>query len=245
MNSVYIVDDDPLNIEQFLNRRNIFIECGFDIVGAQTNPIKALEEIQKLRPDVVCSDLKMPILSGIELLEKLHENENPPIFVMISAYNEFNDVRKFFKKHGFDYLIKPVTNYTLIELLNGIAEKMNKLSPVMEVKTPSHELNKILMFLREYPAMNHTLEVTGARYGLSPKIICGLFSRHLNTTFIAYLTNIRMEKAEELLHSTDLLVKEIAVQCGYSDYFYFTRVFAKTHDGMTPTEFREEMRGES
>lgn len=244
MNTVYLVDDDSLNLEQLVNRRNIFLECGFEIAGAETDPVKALETIRTIKPGAVFCDLKMPGMNGIELWDELRRDDKPPVFVIISAYNEMADIRKIFKTDGFDYLVKPVSNEELVELLVGVGKRVNKHPPIADRKTEteSEELNGIIAFFREYPAMDHSLEATAERSKLSPNTVCRLFSKHLNTTFMAYLTRLRMEKADELLLTTDMRVKQISPLCGYPDQFYFTRVFKREHGGMTPTDYREAAR---
>ncbi len=238
MFTVYLVDDDRIIIDQFLKRRKVFLDSGFDIAGWHTNPLKALEQIRAVKPDAVFSDLKMPGLDGIGLMKELGNEEEPPEFVIISAYNEFKDVRKLFKGRGFDYIIKPVTNETLTNLLADLTERIRKLPPIMEIETGSDKLNDILAFLKEYPAMNHTLEGTAERYDINPNTVCNLFTKHLDTTFISYLTGVRMERAEEMLRVTDMPVKLVALHSGYPDPYYFSRIFTKTHD-LTPTEYRE------
>jgi YesN/AraC family two-component response regulator len=238
MNTVYIVDDDRLILEQLLKRRSLFLDCGFEVAGAETRPLKALEEIRAIRPDAVLSDLKMPELDGVGLMEELNRDGNAPHFVIISAFSEFKDVRKLFLGRGFDYLVKPVSNETLIELLGRLADRIMKPEPVAARETPSGKLNEMLAFLKEYPAMNHTLESTAERYDINANTVCNLFAKHLNTTFIAYLTGVRMEKARELLRSSELPVKMVALHSGYADPYYFSRIFTKTC-GLTPTEYRE------
>ncbi len=95
MNTVYLVDDDPIILEYLMMKRSLFIECGFEICGAETNPLKALEEIRRSRPDVLFSDLKMPELSGIGLLKQLSSDRCKPLFVLISAYSDFADVLRY------------------------------------------------------------------------------------------------------------------------------------------------------
>ncbi|MDR2570506.1 MAG: helix-turn-helix domain-containing protein [Oscillospiraceae bacterium] len=240
MNTIYLVDDDQLVLDTFLMKRSLFMECGFEICKAETNPLKAFNDIRELRPDAVLSDMKMPQLNGIGLLEALRRENIPILFVIISAYNDFADVRKFFTvTGGFDYLLKPVSDRELTELLGRISTKIYGGTTMTEItETPSRELNEILKYLGEYYAMNHTLEIIGRISGINPNTVCNLFAKHLNTTFIAYLTTLRMKKAAELLYSTDMAVKDIGMRCGYSSYFYFTKVFSKTY-GKSPTQYRE------
>jgi len=242
MHKVYLVDDDRLTLDKYWARRALFLECGFEIVGAETDSRKALDAIRAMRPDAVLCDLKMPGLSGIELLEELSRDTMRPLFVIVSAYTEYKEIRKLFLIHGFDYLVKPVADSDLIELLNRLANKINYTQPMIERKTQSHRLDEILQYMRDYSHMNHSLESIGERFSIKSGALCNLFAKHLNTTFSAYLNAVRMEHAKELLLTTHKQLKEIAVICGYSDAFYFTRVFHKTF-GMSPSRFRQELGG--
>lgn len=239
MRKVYLVDDDQLVLDKYCARRRLFFESGFEISGAQTNPIKALDEIRATRPDAVFSDLKMPELTGIELMDELKKDTFCPLFVIVSAYNEYREVRKLFLSHGFDYLIKPVADCDLVDLLNRLAGKIDYVIPEIEKQTSSCKLNEILHYMKEYSNMNHTLESISERFKITPGSVCNLFSKHLNTTFSTHLNALRMEHAKILLSTTDKPIKEIAVNCGYGDALYFTRVFHKIH-GISPSRFREE-----
>ncbi|MDR0325732.1 MAG: helix-turn-helix domain-containing protein [Oscillospiraceae bacterium] len=241
MKTIYLVDDDMPIINAMLEKRDLLLGCGFEIIGAETNPIRALDHIRAKRPDVVFSDLKMPELSGVGLVEVLRRDNIPLLFVIISGYKEFEEMRKFFTVHnGFDYLLKPVSDVELTNLLGRLYIRLGGQPPEPETETPSRELNEILKHLKEYPAMNHTLESVGTLFNIHQKTVCKLFTKHLNTTFVAHLMALRMERAEGLLRTTNMTVKEVGINAGYTNYFYFTKVFAKTHDGKTPTEYRSE-----
>ena len=77
------------------------------------------------------------------------------------------------------------------------------------------------------------------QFHLNPQYISQLFKSEIGVNFLAYLTNIRMEKAKKLLLSTSLSITEIAQQCGYGDYRVFTKVFKKT-EGSTPSQYQRD-----
>lgn len=239
MHTVYIVDDDGLAIDKYLARSSLFMESGFEIIGTATDPFKALSDIRELCPDAVISDLKMPGLSGTELFDKLRCDDSTPLFVIVSAYDEFKDVRKFFLTYGFDYLLKPVEDNELVDLLNRLSANIaSDHTWDSSGQPPRKRLEEIIAFIKESPHMHHTLESISERFCINPTGICNMFSRYLNTTFSSYITALRMERAKELLLTTFKPIKEIAVICGYTDALYFTRVFNKTCN-MSPSRFRE------
>ena len=61
----------------------------------------------------------------------------------------------------------------------------------------------------------------------------------MGKTFVEYLTDIRLDKAEDLLLNTNLSILDISVATGFENQSYFTKVF-KGRDGMTPRQFRKD-----
>ena len=239
MYNAYFVDDDSLIVETFMSSP-VFLECGYINAGHSTNPFDAVKEIKNVQPDAVFTDLKMPEMNGVELMNELKRAGFGGEFVVISAYREFEESRKFFLTGGFDYLNKPVSDEDLQTLLEKLSRKLtlNKTGADASKETPSPELNKITAYLHGNVAVKHSLESVSEKFELKPNYICNLFARYLKTTFVAYLTGIRMEEAALLLKTTHKSVKEISARCGYQDYFYFCRVFKEVYTSTT-TEYRE------
>ncbi len=92
-----------------------------------------------------------------------------------------------------------------------------------------------------YANANLSLAEVASQAHLSPSHFCTVFSQETGKTFKEYLTEIRMQRARELLRGTALKAFEIAEQTGYSDPHYFSYVFRK-HTGLSPTEYRWQQR---
>jgi YesN/AraC family two-component response regulator len=232
---VYLVDDEPLVLED-MKKSIKWHEYNLTVVGANINPIAAKAEILSLRPDVVFTDVKMHQCSGLDLIASLREESLDCEFVVISAHERFDYARQLLLHRGFDYLIKPVNEEQYDGLFNQLLTRLNSSRPQPSA-TSSDDLNHIIAYLNSDLTKKHSLKEIAASFNISVGHICALFSKHLCTTFSAYLTNIRMEAAAKMLLSTNELVKNIAIECGYEDYFYFCRVF-KGHFSKTPTEYR-------
>lgn len=233
------MDDEKHALER-LTGNSLLHDCGYQTVGFSTDPVKAFDEIRKLNPDVVFADLKMPDLTGVELMEQLRDKGAECEFVIISAFGEYDALRRFFKNKGFDYLLKPISDDDLHVLLEKLSGRLagKKSAPPMSDVTPSPELNGMITYLKENLAAKHTLDSLSEKFEINYTYICDLFSNYLGTTFRSYLTKLRMELAARLLKDTSKSVKEIAGLCGY-DYLYFVQVFKKYH-ACSPTSFREE-----
>ncbi|MGM9662147.1 MAG: helix-turn-helix transcriptional regulator, partial [Oscillospiraceae bacterium] len=83
------------------------------------------------------------------------------------------------------------------------------------------------------------LSVLAEEFHLNPQYISQLFKSEIGVGFLAYLTNIRMEKAKKLLLSTSVSIAEVAERSGYGDYRVFTKAFKKS-EGITPSQYRRD-----
>lgn len=90
---------------------------------------------------------------------------------------------------------------------------------------------------KNYSNQNTTLTSVAEYVCLSPNHFSTIFSQECKTTFIEYLTNVRIEKAKQLIKNTDKKGYDIAYECGFSDPHYFSYIFKKT-TGLTPREFK-------
>lgn len=88
-----------------------------------------------------------------------------------------------------------------------------------------------------YQDQNTTLSTVAEAVCLSPNHFSTIFSQECKTTFIEYLTNVRIENAKRLIKTTDMKGYDIAYECGFSDPHYFSYIFKK-NTGLTPREYK-------
>ena len=102
--------------------------------------------------------------------------------------------------------------------------------------------NDIIKTARKYIddnfAKDISLDDVSRKVNISPYYFSKIFKEEIGLNFIEYLTNIRMDKAKELLTESNMSMKEICGACGYTDPNYFSRSFKK-NVGVTPTEYKE------
>ena len=90
-----------------------------------------------------------------------------------------------------------------------------------------------------YADQNTTLTTVADIVCLSPNHFSTIFSQECNTTFIEYLTNVRIENAKRLLRETEMKGYDIAYECGFSDPHYFSYIFKK-NTGLSPRDYKQE-----
>lgn len=118
---VMICDDEPLardRMSRMLSKIN-----GVELVGEAYNGRELLEEIQGLAPDLVLTDIRMPIMDGLEAAAHIALLDEPPAVVFCTAYDEY--AIKAFQVQAIGYLLKPVRQEDLVSVIDK-ASRVNK-----------------------------------------------------------------------------------------------------------------------
>ena len=103
----------------------------------------------------------------------------------------------------------------------------------------SQLINSALKYVKDHYSAKITLKDICTELHVNPSYFSYLFSQEMGKTFVEYLTDIRLDKAEDLLLNTNLSILDISVATGFENQSYFTKVF-KGRDGMTPRQFRKD-----
>ena len=112
-----IVVEDELILLNNMCRKIAAVSPDFEVVGQAFNGKEALELIRKDQPDIVFTDIRMPLMDGLELAEILYQ-EYPEIhIVIVSGYDDFEYARRALTYRVHDYLLKPLKNEALEKLL--------------------------------------------------------------------------------------------------------------------------------
>lgn len=101
------------------------------------------------------------------------------------------------------------------------------------------DIERVVRYVDEHYTSDITLEQLSAQFHLSLSHLCRLFKKATGSTYTEYVTSRRMRRACELLKNTAFSVAEVGVMAGYSDYFYFNRMFKK-FNGVSPARYRRE-----
>ena len=123
MLKIFLAEDEIVMREGI--RNNIaWQEEGFEFVGEASDGELAYPMIQKLKPDILITDIRMPFMDGLEL-SRIVKQELPDTSILIlSGYGEFDYAKEAISIGVEDYLLKPVTSAQLLEAIRRIAEKI-------------------------------------------------------------------------------------------------------------------------
>ena len=238
MYSVYIADDEMWVIVG-LKKRIEKTGLPFQVIGEANNGVMALEEIEKKKPDILFTDIRMPGYSGLELLELLRKKELQTKVILISGYAEFEYAQSAIRNGAYDYLLKPIDQEKLQIVLERILGDGAGILENEQLVAPS-TIRKIMDEIKEHYTENITLTGLAEKYAISVSYLSELLKEHLQLSFSEYISSKRIQKAKELLADESLSIEQIAEQTGYNDYFYFTKVFKK-NTGISPSKYRKNL----
>lgn len=119
--NIYIVDDESLARERI--KRLLESENSYAICGEAENGEQAIEGIQKLKPDIVLLDIRMPGMDGLEVASRLSSQAQPPAIIFCTAYDQY--AIEAFQHQAIGYLLKPARKEDLIKALSK-AHQLNQ-----------------------------------------------------------------------------------------------------------------------
>jgi YesN/AraC family two-component response regulator len=240
MLSVYIADDEvwiTLGLKKLLEKTGIDTE----VIGTANNGLVAKEEIAGFKPDVIFTDIRMPGLSGLDLLQTIPEISPDSKVVIITGFAEFSYAKEAVQHHAFDYLLKPIKEEDLTRVLTAILKERGETEEeVKQSPTYDKTIDNVVSDIREHYMEDISLTSLAAKYNISMARLSEMIKEHLSLNFSDYISSLRIQRAKELLRDESLSIQEIAEIVGYNDYFYFTKVFKKV-EGISPSKYRKEI----
>lgn len=338
MYRIVVIDDEYIVVEGI---KAIIKKRGMDceVVGSATDGIDGLDVVREMKPDIVITDIRMPGMDGLSLIEIAKEELPKTRFIVISGFTEFEYAKRAITLGVKGYIDKPITiekleevihklieedenkgrdnslldhylgkmmdavilqkpeellkecdsylgqlkkdssfldlykresfrllcvllevfaeqkksreewmhiSYTKFEEIESIDEmkeyvrqRVKKVSNTIETErigANHYIINKLLQYIAENYNRDIGLTELADEVNMNPSYLCLLFKEEVGMSYVKYLTNLRINKAKELLKE-GYKVSDVSEKVGYNNYRYFCDIFKK-HQGKTPNEYK-------
>ena len=238
--TVVVVEDEKLIAKSIVNNIEK-VKDDFKVIGVAYNGEDGFELVRSLLPNILFTDIKMPIMDGLRLIAMVKENFPFIRIVVVSGYDDFEYARAAIHNNASDYLLKPINlqelQKTLITIQNELTASTGSLLSAGAGKSPK----EIVDLVKEYMHVNYSklidLTQISDTLGFSSAYLTKVFREQLETTPSKYLNEYRMMVAKQLLRDTALPVKDISEQVGFADQFHFSKRF-KQYSGYSPAQYR-------
>lgn len=262
--TILIVEDNP-ELRNFLH--NILTDKY--IITEASNGQEGLEQALQKIPDLIISDVMMPVMDGLDMVKNIKENRNIchiPI-ILLSAKSSLDDRIAGLEQGIDDYITKPFsatylkTRITsllqqrqmlqeiyLENLVNPAKEKQlpeqHVLSPSQPQITPFDELfmQQVMEYMEEQmdnPEL--TIDDFASKLLLSRTVFYRKLKSIVGLTPVDFIRDIRIKRAIQLINSERFNVSQIAYMTGFNDPKYFSKCFKKQM-GVTPSEYKDKTR---
>jgi two-component system response regulator YesN len=254
LRTILIVDDEPrtrLGIQKTL----VAWSAGRHRIEIAASGVEALEWLQTNPAHIIITDVRMPEVDGLQMLERLAIRGPLPVVIVISGYAEFEYAKKSLQLGVFEYILKPLDKSLLIDAvqkaleLDSGRERLDAMEKLVDQRllevgrdearysaTIKDAISYIYTHLHEAISMKQVAELLH----LNASYFSVLFKEQTGVTFSDYLTRRRLQRAKELLVTTRMPIWEIAEHVGYQTAKYFVKVF-KDNEGTSPSQYRHQV----
>ncbi|MFA9457339.1 response regulator [Halalkalibacter sp. AB-rgal2] len=240
-----VVEDEAL-IRRSITKKVHELNETIQVVGEAMNGREALTLIEEHLPDLVLTDIRMPMMDGLELAKQLFFGYPHIKVVIISGHHEFEYARQAIAFQVNEYLLKPIVNEELGATLSRIELQLkNDLESLAHVVNslagydPEELIETIKLYIKNHFHEDLSLKDIAAQLNFSTDYLSKVFKKHTGETPIKYLTRLRINEAKRLLTTNvNMDIKTVGKLVGYPDQHYFSRVF-KNNTDYYPSEYRE------
>ena len=143
MIKLFIADDNPIVLKALCKSIN-WNNYGISLIAKANNGLEALKLIKDKQPDIIITDIKMPGLSGIELIEAIKAEQINSNIIIISAYQDFLYAKKAVSLGVKEYVVKPIDNIQLLRAILNIKEQIEKEKESKSINSNTKEAFQIL-----------------------------------------------------------------------------------------------------
>lgn len=234
---------------------------GFKVSFEAVNGAEAVAYLKEDMPDLVITDIRMPEINGIEVVRWIKEHYPSMRMVILSGYSEFEHARQAMRYGVIDYLLKPVDRVEFAQCLKKIKADLdqdrNKAMELQERKDglpriPDREgvdqadnedhylIRRVKELIHEKLQDDASLQSIADHVNMNYQYLSSLFKTVTNQNYSEYVKEAKLNKAKQLLKTTNLKIYEIAELCGYASPKHFMTLFKQVVQ-MTPLDYRKRM----
>ena len=248
MLKVLIVDDEPLV------RRGIVLGVdwsarGCVVVGEAANGEEGLAAVERYKPNLIITDVRMPRMDGIEMMNRLRSAGCRAHVIVLTAHSDFSYARSALQFGADDYLLKPFRDQELMAAIDKVRQKEQELTtlppqdtlPLTKGDKSKYVLQALEYIAGHYADQDISITTIAAHLGVSEGHLSHVFKKETSYTIISYLTQYRVHAAMKLLQDCRYKVYEVAEMVGYRDVAYFGSTFKKLV-GVSPSEYQDRCR---
>lgn len=213
---------------------------------------QAAELLQQEKFDILLTDIRMPVYSGLELA-KIAKGANPDCHViLLTAYSDFDYAYKAIRQGCDGYILKTDGDGEILLAFQKVLEKAKteaeerrlisraeKRRDEFTGQEGGDQMGFVTAYIRQHLTEELSLQRLAGLFFTNPSYLSRQFKEKTGTGINEYITALRLECAKELLSTSKLTIGEVSRRAGFESQNYFGQVFKKAV-GIKPSEFRQQ-----
>lgn len=232
MYKVLIIDDVALvrDAVKMLGQWDVF---DISEIFEARNAKEAISVIQQQHPDIIITDMKMPVMDGPALMQYMEEQHIPGKIIVISGFSDFSYMRTAIQSGVVDCILKPIDAQDLNNAISAATGQLEREAQYRKEKSPAAVqtsnpiVQSIKEFIEEKYQENISLSDLADTFYLSKEHLSRLFKKETGQNLFSYIMELKLKEARRLLIETDRTLDDIAFSLGFSNGNYFSKVFKK------------------
>lgn len=262
-----IADDEP-HIRAGISALD-WESIGVQVCAIANNGKEAIDMASLCMPDIILTDIRMPITDGLEMAEQILARNSDCMIIFLSGYEDFEYVKRALKMGACDYILKPAAPGEILnccrEALKQLRDKREHIQAYQDLRsmvarnedgreegkeTREHHgdlresrinSKEIRFYIENNYGKDLSLNDLSELFHFNSIYINRILKKDTGYTFLEILNNKRMAVSLRLLEETDLKVSRIAEQVGIPDQRYFSTIFKKYY-GCSPKQYKQNMK---
>lgn len=238
MKTLMLVDDFQYDLK-FLQNAIDWAALSIRVLGGAKNGEEAMDMIARETPDIVLTDIEMPVLDGIGLTKRIKAAYPGICVVFMSCHEDFEYAKTALSLQVKAYITKPLMPEEIAQTFGELIGQMEKGPAAEPPRGPfvDKRIDDVKRYIAAHISKDLTVQSIARTLYISPNYLNSLFKEHEKITIPRYIEQCRIEHACALLRDTPLHLYEIAARVGYQNVPYFGRLF-KQITGHTPMDYR-------
>ncbi len=248
-----IIVDDEAELREGISNYFPWDSLGIQVAGIFENGRTAFAYLKAHQVDIVLTDIRMPLMGGLELIEHAKEISPSTCYVILSGYREFEYAKKGLLLGVKDYIVKPTKYSQIYQVFSRITAELDcRGTARQEDARPSScsqgqqgEERSVVSSVKTFIRAHYdqvTLESAAEYVRLNPYYLSTYFKQQTGEKFSDYLLRVKMEAAASLLERGTQNIKEIGEAVGYTNPNSFARAFRQYYN-CNPKEYRRKKLG--
>ncbi|MEJ3717757.1 response regulator [Paenibacillus polymyxa] len=220
---------------------------------------EAWQHVTQFLPELVITDIRMPVMDGIVLMQHIRKLEprDRPLVIILSGYDEFQYAREAIRCGAREYLLKPIVREELFGALAVLNEELQQRNSLLNDRVDSGEIDRqpsrtdvasaiadrsgsmtrAIQYIHAHFSEDLNMAVVSNSVSLNYTYFSQAFKAYTGLSFVQYLKRLRIAEAKKLLGRQEGKIYEIAATVGFDNAKHFNKVFREL-EGMSPQQFR-------